>query len=426
LGSQRQLNRQAALKVIRSELDGAGSSREVERFIKEAQLAAKLSKHPHIVSVYEADVADGLHYIAMELVRGQTLAEWRQKGVLTARQQIKILRTVALAVHYAHEHGVLHRDLKPANVLLDAEQKPYVTDFGLARAHEPGAAADDPEARRACGTPTYISPEQAQGLPGIDRRTDTYSLGVMLYEILEGRPPFREATSAATLKKVIHDPVPPFSGVARARGFSTSDREIERVCLKALAKKPDERYPTGEAFARDLDQWLDKKGAAPGPTQEESQQIRVTPQLRFAAAAAAAVVLLALAAFAFRSRSGADPRSGHLQAERLLKEGDYAAALKLYDQALRNNPGDPLARAGREEAKGKLVGAAWAELDKAMGELDKARAHVEQLAKRPKPATLDQEVQHAEERLAAEEQRRKGEERVRACRDQMQSLIDPK
>jgi serine/threonine-protein kinase len=422
-----QLNRQAALKVIRSELGGAraGSAREVERFIKEAQLAAKLSKHPHIVSVYEADVADGLHYIAMELVRGRTLAECRQEGALTARQQVKILRTVALAVHYAHEHGVLHRDLKPANVLLDADQKPYVTDFGLARAHEPGAAADDPEARRACGTPTYISPEQAQGLPGIDRRTDIYSLGVLLYEILEGRPPFKEATRAATLQKVIHDPVPPFSGLGRGRAFTTSDREIERVCLKALAKKPEERYPTAEAFARDLAQWLDKKGAAPGPTQDDTQQLRVPPRLRVAVAAGGALVLLALAALAFRSPSGADPRSSHPQAERLMKDGDYAAAFKLYEQALRNNPSDPLARAGREEAKGKLVGVAWADFDKAMGELDKARMLVEQLAKRPKPSTLDQEVLHAEERRAAEEQRRKAEERVRACREQMQSVLSP-
>jgi serine/threonine-protein kinase len=422
-----QLNRQAALKVIRSERDGGrpGSGRELERFIREAQLAAKLSKHPHIVSVYEADVADGLHYIAMELVRGQTLAEWRQKGTLTARQQIKILRTVALAVHYAHEQGVLHRDLKPANVLLDADQKPYVTDFGLARAHEPGAAADDPEARRACGTPTYISPEQAQGLPGIDRRTDLYSLGVMLYEILEGHPPFKEATRAATLQKVIHDPVPSLSSVGRGRAFTTSDREIERICLKALAKKPEERHPTAEAFAKDLAQWLDKKGAAPGPTQEDTQQIRVAPRTRLVAAAAAALLFLALGAVAFHSSPAAVSRPAHPQAEKLMKEGEFAAALKLYEQSLRNNPADPFARAGREEARGRLIAAQWADLDKAIEELDSARTLVEQLSKRPKPATLDQEVQHAEERRAAEDQRRKAEERVRACRERMKSLLLP-
>jgi serine/threonine-protein kinase len=391
-----QLNRQAALKLIRSELDGArgGSGREVERFIREAQLAAKLSKHPHIVSVYEADVADGLHYIAMELVRGQNLAEWRKKGSLTARQQIKILRTVALAVHYAHEHGVLHRDLKPANVLLDADQKPYVTDFGLARAHEPGGAADDPEAPRACGTPMYISPEQAQGLPGIDRRTDVYSLGVMLYEILEGHPPFKEATRAATIQKVIHEPVPPFSSVGRGRAFTTSDREIERICLKALAKKPAERHPTAEAFARDLSQWLDKKSSAPGPTQEDTQQIRLQPRVGLAVAGAGLLLFLVLGALAFRSSSAAAPPPGNPQAEKRMKEE-------------------------------KLMSAALAEFLRALDEAEKARRTVEQLAKRPKPTTLDQEQQHADERRAADEHLKKAEERVRSCREQVQSFLPP-
>jgi serine/threonine protein kinase len=176
-------------------------------------LAARLSKHPNIVSVYEADVADGA-----------TTSRWSSSGAgrspsgartdrSRSGQQIKVLRTVALAVHYAHEHGVLHRDLKPKNILVDDEQRPFVTDFGLARAEEH-------EDRIVCGSPAYISPEQAQALPGIDRRTDVYSLGVILYEILEGRPPFRESTRAATVKKVIHDPVPPLSSPRPRRGPS--------------------------------------------------------------------------------------------------------------------------------------------------------------------------------------------------------------
>src|SRR5205814_8801145 len=139
--------------------------------------------------------------------------------------------------------------------------------------------------------PTCMSPEQAQGLPGIDRRADLYSLGVLLYETLVGHPPFREATRAATLLKVIHDPVPPFSAAGRARPFATSDKEIERICLKALAKKPEERHPTAEAFARDLGQWLEKKSAAPGPTQEETRSLS-RPRGRIAAAAAGAALIL--------------------------------------------------------------------------------------------------------------------------------------
>jgi serine/threonine protein kinase len=420
------LNRKAALKVIRSELDGArGDDRkEVARFIQEAQLAAKLSKHPHIVSVYEADVAEGLHYIAMELIRGRTLAEWRKEGHLTVRQQVKILRTVALAVHYAHEHGVLHRDLKPANVLLDGEQKPYVTDFGLARAHDPGSDPNDPEARRVCGTPQYISPEQAQGLRGIDRRTDVYSLGVMLYEALEGHPPFKESSRAATLHKVIHDPVPTFSGGGRARAFTTSDPEIQKICLKALAKKPEERTPTAEAFAKELAQWLEKKSAGPGPTLEQTTVLWKRPQVRIGAVVAGVLLLVLVAAVAFPS-SRKDPRPGLVQAEKLMKSGDHAAAYKLYDQAFRSDPSDAEAKAGREQAKGKLISAALADLDRAMGELDKARQQADQIARRPKPQTLDEEQHLVEDRRAAAEKVKKAEERVKACREQVQSFLGP-
>jgi serine/threonine protein kinase len=419
------LNRQAALKVIRSELDGVrpgGAANEVDLFIQEARLAAKLSKHPHIVSVYEADVADGLHYIAMELIRGQTLAEWRKKGSLTVRQQVRILKTVALAVHYAHEHGVLHRDLKPANVLLDADQKPYVADFGLARVHDPGGEAKDKDSRRVCGTAAYISPEQAQGLPGIDRRTDVYSLGVMLYEALEGRPPFKESTRAETLKKVIQDPLPPFSSLGRGRPFATSDRDIERICLKALAKKPGDRYPTAEAFARELAQWLDKKGSAAGPTQEETQAWS-RPRVGILAAGAGILLVLTLAAMMSPSSNRSEARPGLTQAEKLMKEGDVPGALKLYEQALRNDPSDPHARAGREEARGRLAAQALAEFMRSLDEAGKDRKILEQLAKRPKPTTLDQEQQHVDERRAAEEVLRKAEERVRACREQLESFL---
>src|SRR5262249_14173112 len=159
-----------ALKVILREFnpDHKSDGKDVERFIQEARLAAQLSKHPHIVSVHEADVADGHHYIAMELVRGRTFGEWRQQSGGSLREQIKVLRSVAMAVHYAHEHNVLHRDLKPGNVIVDDDQKPFVTDFGIARAEE----RDD---GWVCGSPLYMSPEQARGLPGIDRRSDVYS-----------------------------------------------------------------------------------------------------------------------------------------------------------------------------------------------------------------------------------------------------------
>jgi predicted Ser/Thr protein kinase len=405
-----QLNRKVALKVIRGEHDGVRPG-SVERFIQEARLAARLSKHPHIVSVHEADVADGRHYIAMELVQGKTLGEWRRKNAPSLRQQVKVLRTVALAVHYAHEHGVLHRDLKPGNVLVDDQQRPFVTDFGL-------ALAENHEDRMKCGSPSYVSPEQAQGLPGIDRRSDVYSLGVMLYEILEGRPPFRESTRAATLKRVIHDPVPPLSSLGRLRPFSTVDEDIGGICLKALAKKPEERTGTAEEFAGALGRWLDRKTPTADTTAIPVWS-RNPARLWVAAAAAAAIVLAGAAAF--RGSSSGD-RANLSPAGRMMAEGDWAKGFELYDQAVRAYPSDAQALAGREEARRRLVARALAELDKALLDLDKAREDAEVKARR-KAQTLDQEQRFADEKVAARELVRKTEDRVRAARDEAQRLL---
>jgi serine/threonine protein kinase len=411
-----QLNRQVALKVILGELDPTrrGAAKEVERFIQEARLAARLSKHPNIVSVYEADVADGRHYIAMELIRGRTFAEWRKSGSVSLRQQIKVLRTVALAVHYAHEHGVLHRDLKPKNILVDDEQRPFVTDFGLARAEEH-------EDRIVCGSPAYISPEQAQALPGIDRRTDVYSLGVILYEILEGRPPFRESTRAATVKKVIHDPVPPLSSLGRARAFTTADKEIEAICLKALAKKPEGRYPTTEAFAKELAHWLEKKTVTADTTLVAARNPWSRPPVLIGAAVALAAILLGSAAL-LRNPKPAESAE-LLQADKVAAGGDWTQGFELYDRALRADPSNARARAGREEARRNLIAAALADLDKAMKELDQARQLVEEQRKRPKPQTLDQEQRYVEERRAAEAQVPKAEELVRDARRNVQHFL---
>jgi len=322
-----QLNRKVALKVILGELNSARpeSSKRVELFIQEARLAARLSKHPNIVNVYEADIADGRHYIAMELVRGLTFAEWRKNGTASLRQQVKILQTVAQAVHYAHENGILHRDLKPGNVLVDGEQRPFVTDFGLARAQET-------EDRFKCGSPLYVSPEQAQGLPGIDRRSDIYSLGVMLYEILEGHPPFRESTRAATLQKVIHAPVPPLTSLGHSRPFSSADREVEAICLKALAKKPGDRHSSAEAFAKELGRWVEKKGSTAEAASDRSTPSFWTP-LRIAAAVGILAAVLGGAVALKKSSSPAPPNLD--RAQKMMQSGDYAQAFERYDQVLR-------------------------------------------------------------------------------------------
>jgi predicted Ser/Thr protein kinase/DNA-directed RNA polymerase subunit RPC12/RpoP len=258
------LNRKAALKLLHQR-----SGPDVQQFVKEAQLSANLPRHPQIVTVYEAGVSEGRHYIAMELIDGQPLSAWRKKGSVTIRQQTRLLRDVAVAVHHAHEHGILHCDLKPQNVMVDENRRPFVTDFGLARRSGKDAWAAQ-EAGMTAGTPAYMSPEQAMGLAQMDRRTDVYSLGVMLYEIFTGRIPFRASTPEELLNKTVHERVRPPSSVAKSLASTDPRGSIDAICLKALAKKPAHRYATARAFAEDLNRWLQGEPVAGLPEKRKT------------------------------------------------------------------------------------------------------------------------------------------------------------
>jgi predicted Ser/Thr protein kinase len=283
------LDRRVALKLL-NPLPGPGfreSAQDVQQFVKEAQLSANLPKHPNIVTVYEAGFLEHRHFIAMERIEGQPLSSWRRKGSVTIRQQVKLLRDVALAVHHAHENGILHCDLKPQNVMIDERRRPFVTDFGLARrpGRDPWAQMDD---GMTAGTPAYMSPEQAQGLLQLDRRTDVYSLGTMLYEIVTGRIPFRAATAEELLNKTVKEPVRPPSSVARSLASIDPHKSLDKICLKALAKKPKHRYGTARIFADDLTRWL--RGEAITGTVP-----RADPRRTWAGIAAA--ILLVVAAY---------------------------------------------------------------------------------------------------------------------------------
>ncbi len=254
--------RRCALKMLlaSSRINPEEAALDEERFLREARLSAKLPKHPHVVSVEDTGVVDGKRYIAMEFIEGREMAEWWRKSYASTRMQVRVLRDVALAVHHAHQHGVIHRDLKPANILIDTRNQPHVTDFGLARglrkAGEESLTMED----RVVGTPTYMSPEQAEGRKSVDRRSDVYSLGVLLYEILAGRPPFRGETAMEIMVKVARDPVPPPSTSFKKGLRSPPDKELEAICMRALTKKPADRIPTAKAFADALSGWLREKG----------------------------------------------------------------------------------------------------------------------------------------------------------------------
>ena len=252
------LNRRIALKtmIVSPNANPEEARTEGERFLREARLSAGLAKHPHIVGTFEVGVVDGRRYLAMELIEGKPLSEWRKSEGVTLRDEIEVLRLVALAVHHAHENGVIHRDLKPPNILVDAKNEPHVTDFGLAKMVGENLSVSLTGAGMVVGTPAYISPEQAQGSRTVDRRTDVYSLGVMLFETLTGRQPFTGDTAIEILMKASKNPPPTPSTMMKVRLAPAQAKGLDDICQKALAKKAADRYRDAAAFAADLDKWL--------------------------------------------------------------------------------------------------------------------------------------------------------------------------
>jgi tRNA A-37 threonylcarbamoyl transferase component Bud32 len=245
---QTSLSRTVALKMI---LAGklAGEA-EVQRFHREAEAAANL-QHPNIVAIHEVGQHDGQHYYSMDYVQGRDLgALVRESGPLPPTSAAECLKTIAEAVHFAHQRGTLHRDLKPQNVLMDAAGIPRITDFGLAKFIEHDDSLTHSGA--VMGSPSYMPPEQAAGrLDQLGPHSDVYALGAILYELLTGRPPFRAETAVATMRLVMEsDPVPP------RKLNSAVPPDLETICLKCLEKNPARRYPSANALAEELGRFL--------------------------------------------------------------------------------------------------------------------------------------------------------------------------
>jgi beta-lactam-binding protein with PASTA domain/tRNA A-37 threonylcarbamoyl transferase component Bud32 len=247
------LDRRVALKFLHERF--AQDEQFVERFRREASAAAGL-QHPNVVGVFDRGTYDGSHYIAMEYVEGASLNDLIERG-LSVGEAVEIVRQVLAGARYAHANGIVHRDLKPQNVLVDAEGRARVTDFGIARA----GVSEITQTGSVLGTAQYLSPEQAQGLP-VTAASDIYSIGVLLYEALTGRVPF-EAESPVTvaLKQVSERPRPP------SELNPAVSRALDAVVLKALAKDPANRFASAEEFLAALGEaQADPSGTALGDT----------------------------------------------------------------------------------------------------------------------------------------------------------------
>jgi len=240
------LNRIVAVKVL---LFGRFSSEEfVERFRSEAEAAAAL-QHPNIVAIHEIGEHDGQRYFSMAYIEGKNLAEVARDKPLPAKLAATYLQTVAEAIHYAHQRGVLHRDLKPSNVVVDSDGQPHVTDFGLAK--RLGDESELTVTGQVLGSPNYMSPEQADRKRGeVTSASDVYSLGAVLYHLLTGRPPFVGETLEDTLLQLLNA-----EAVAPRLLNASVPRDLETICLKCLSKEPARRYTSAGALATDLGRW---------------------------------------------------------------------------------------------------------------------------------------------------------------------------
>jgi WD40 repeat protein/predicted Ser/Thr protein kinase len=312
---QSALNRLVALKVI---VAGEVSSPDfARRFRIEAEAAAALD-HPNIVPIYEIGELDGQPFFSMKFVEGPTL-----RGPVHPRRAAGLVATVARAVHYAHQRGIIHRDLKPNNVLVDAQGRPHLTDFGLAKLMESDSAITRTVA--VLGTPSYMAPEQARGeTKRLTTAADVYGLGAILYELLAGQPPFAGGTTLETIRQVL-DKEPRRPTMLNPK----LDRDLETICLKCLEKEAQHRYGSAEALADDLERWLRHEPISARPAslvQRAGKWARRHPDV---ALLLGGLVISLTAGFVLTLSQSAARQQALVQGRRSL----YAARIGLVEQA---------------------------------------------------------------------------------------------
>jgi serine/threonine-protein kinase len=250
--------RKAALKVMipQSPLGTPESAQDTKAYIVAARLNSSLPSHPNVVAVYEADEVQGRGYFSMEFVQGQPVSQWQRGERITVRDRVALVRTVALALEQAHLFGFLHSNIKPNNVIVDSNNAPHLTDFRPDSTVKLGNGLSSTALGLSRGVLTYLSPEQLMNQKHIDRRSDVYALGVMLFEAVTGRAPFKAESTVKTLINVMNEPAPKPSSCVLLPNAPPVDGRMDAIALRALSKEPSQRHPSAQALADELSKWL--------------------------------------------------------------------------------------------------------------------------------------------------------------------------
>jgi tetratricopeptide (TPR) repeat protein len=300
LAEDARLRRRVALKLLKG-----GNDEEIERFKREAVVSGRLN-HQDIAAVYEAGCENGRHYIAMQYVDGWTLKDWPNTNMRTV---VKVVGAIARALAFAHDRSVIHRDVKPENIMVergDRKLRAYLMDFGLARQVGDGSVSG------IAGTPSYMSPEQVRG-QRLDRRTDIWSLGATLYELLVGTNPFRATGALATMKRVEElDPEPLHEAVPGV------DQDLSAIVMMCLEKDRSKRYAGADLLADDLEAWLRRKpvSARPvGPFGRITRAVRRRPVIAVLSVTMVVSLFSAAAAGVWAKMNADARRSAELAAE---------------------------------------------------------------------------------------------------------------
>ncbi|MDF1664953.1 MAG: serine/threonine-protein kinase [Planctomycetota bacterium] len=348
LGCQADINRKAAIKVLPRSVDADA----VARFRREAEAVARLS-HPNIIQIYDYDVDRGVHFYAMEYIKGQDLADLIYKERASYQKGAQIIAECARALHYAHGMGVLHRDIKPANILIGDDQKARLTDFGLARVE--GNVSLTMEGT-ILGTPMYMSPEQASGEGRLTRQADIYSLGATLYELAAGAPPYKGRDAQTIVLMVIQKP--PKSPLTVDPHMPPA---LAAIISRAMARVPSDRYASGKELAEDLEGFIQgknlslKANAAWASTKDRNSVIGLVIM--------GVVLVFLTAGLAVKIFQFSDRKPGLTLAEQrqLAKDviiGDPTAATPEFDELLR----DKIELTEEAETKAKSMSAERARL----------------------------------------------------------------